>query len=435
MTIRVAVVGAGISGLSAAYHLPDDVHVTVYESQDTPGGHAHTVEVDEDGRTIGVDTAFVVFNARTYPDLSAFFDKLGVDVLDHTGGFDFFDLDRGLNYGTAEFELTEEEIAARYPADFLPLWRDAERFHREAPRDFLRKRTDLSLGDYLDRGGYSDAFKYGYVVLLATAVWSVPAELIWEMPATTVIAFFMSHDPGGLGGRSVAWKTVTGGSVRYVRRVVDALNGTVRTGAPVTRVREDADGVVVATAAGEERHDYAVLAAHADQSLAVLENPTPFQADVLGTVRYSATRAILHTDPAAMPPRRERWQSWNYGLKTVDGTPRTWVAYYMNALQGFTAERDYFVTLDSPIVPRDELVVRELPFTHPVIDLDVRAMQRTIHDVNAPGGRIKLAGSYFHAPRIGVDLIGSHEAGFVSGRKAAEAVARELHTEAHRTAH
>ncbi|MFD5587228.1 NAD(P)/FAD-dependent oxidoreductase [Streptomyces sp. NPDC127063] len=435
MTIRVAVVGAGISGLSAAYHLPDDVHVTVYESQDTPGGHAHTVEVDEDGRTIGVDTAFVVFNARTYPDLSAFFDKLGVDVLDHTGGFDFFDLDRGLDYGTAEFELTEEEIAARYPADFLPLWRDAERFHREAPRDFLRGRTDLSLGDYLDRGGYSDAFKYGYVVLLATAVWSVPAELIWEMPATTVIAFFMSHDPGGLGGRSVAWKTVAGGSVRYVRRVVDALNGTVRTGAPVTRVREDADGVVVATAAGEERHDYAVLAAHADQSLAVLENPTPFQAEVLGTVRYSATRAILHTDPAAMPPRRERWQSWNYGLKTVDGTPRTWVAYYMNALQGFTAERDYFVTLDSPIVPRDELVVRELPFTHPVIDLDVRAMQRTIHDVNAAGGRIKLAGSYFHAPRIGVDLIGSHEAGFVSGRKAAEAVARELHTEAHRTAH
>lgn len=435
MTIRVAVVGAGISGLSAAHHLPDDVHVTVYESQDTPGGHAHTVEVDEDGRTIGVDTAFVVFNARTYPDLSAFFDKLGVRVLDHTGGFDFFDLDRGLDYGTAEFELTEEEIAARYPADFLPLWRDAERFHREAPRDFLRKRTDLSLGDYLDRGGYSDAFKYGYVVLLATAVWSVPAELIWQMPATTVIAFFMSHDPGGLGGRSVAWKTVAGGSVQYVRRVVDALNGTVRTGAPVTRVREEADGVVVATAAGEERYDYAVLAAHADQSLAVLENPTPFQAEILRTVRYSATRAILHTDPAAMPPRRERWQSWNYGLKTVDGTPRTWVAYYMNALQGFTAAQDYFVTLDSPIVPRDELIVRELPFTHPVIDLDVRAMQRTIHDVNATGGRIKLAGSYFHAPRIGVDLIGSHEAGFVSGRKAAEAIARELHTAAHRTAH
>ncbi|MFJ6087361.1 NAD(P)/FAD-dependent oxidoreductase [Streptomyces sp. NPDC092369] len=434
MTTRVAVVGAGISGLSAAHHLPDDVEVTVYESQDRPGGHARTVEVDENGRTIGVDTAFVVFNARTYPELTAFFEKLGVTALDHTGGFDFFDLDRGLDYGTREFELSEDEIAARYPADFLPLWRDAERFHREAPRDFLRKRTDLSLGDYLDRGGYTDAFKYGYVVLLATAVWSVPAELIWEMPATTVIAFFMSHDPGGLGGRSVAWKTVGGGSIEYVRRVVAGVNGKVRTGAEVTRVREDEEGVVVATAAGEERYDLAVLAAHADQTLAVLEDPTQLQAKILRKVRYSETTAILHTDPSSMPPDHARWQSWNYGVKTVDGRPRTWVAYYMNSLQGFTAERDYFVTLDSPIAPRDELVIRELPFTHPVIDLEVRAMQRTIYDVNAPGGRIKLAGSYFHAPRIGVDLIGSHEAGFVSGRLAAEAVTRELHHQANRTA-
>lgn len=133
MTTRVAVVGAGISGLSAAYHLPDDVEVTVYEKEDRPGGHALTVEVEEDGRTIGIDTAFVVFNSRTYPQLSAFFQEIGATALDHTGGFDFFDLDRGLDYGTAEFELTEEEIAGRYPADFLPLWRDAERFHREAP--------------------------------------------------------------------------------------------------------------------------------------------------------------------------------------------------------------------------------------------------------------------------------------------------------------
>ncbi|MGW1727297.1 FAD-dependent oxidoreductase [Streptomyces sp. NPDC002306] len=142
-----------------------------------------------------------------------------------------------------------------------------------------------------------------------------------------------------------------------------AVNGRVRTGTPVTRVREEPDGtVVVATAAGEERHDYAVLAAHADETLALLERPTPRQTEILGKVRYSSTRAVLHTDPSSMPPRRERWQSWNYGVKTVDGSPRTWVAYYMNALQGFTARRDYFVTLDSPIAPRDELVVRELPF-------------------------------------------------------------------------
>ncbi len=425
MTIRVAVVGSGISGLSAAYHLPPDAEVTVYEKDARPGGHAHTVEVEEQGRTLGIDTAFVVFNSRTYPQISAFFEEIGARALDHTGGFDFFDLDRGLDYGTAEFELTEAEIADRYPADFLTLWRDAERFHREAPRDFLRKRTEMPLGEYLARGGYSDAFKYGYVVLLATAVWSVPAELIWEMPATTVIAFFMSHDPGGLGGRSVAWKTIEGGSIEYVRRVVDALNGKVRTTTPVTAVRREGDGVVVTTAAGEERYDYAVLAAHADQTLAMLEEPTPRQAEILGKVRYSSTRAVLHTDPSSMPPDRSRWQSWNYGLKTVDGRTRTWVAYYMNSLQGFTAEQDYFVTLDSPIAPRDDLVVCELPYSHPVIDMEVRAMQKTVYEVN-DSDRIKLAGSYFHSPKIGPDLIGSHEAGFVSGLKAAGAIARDL---------
>ena len=425
MTTRVAVIGAGISGLSAAYHLPPGVEVTVYEKEGRPGGHANTVEVEENGRTIGIDTAFVVFNSRTYPQITGFFQELGATALDHTGGFDFFDLDRGLDYGTAEFELDEAEIARRYPADFQPLWRDAERFHREAPRDFLRKRTDLPLGEYLDRGGYSDAFKYGYVVLLATAVWSVPAELIWEMPATTVIAFFMSHDPGGLGGRSVAWKTVSGGSVEYVRRVVAAVNGTVRTSSPVTGVRDDGDGVTVTTREGAERYDYAVLATHADQSLALLERPTPQQAEILGKVRYSSTTAILHRDPSSMPPDRGRWQSWNYGLKTVDGKPRTWVAYYMNALQGFTAENDYFVTLDSPIVPRDELVIRELPYTHPIIDMGVRSMQSTVYTVNDTG-RIKLAGSYFHSPKIGHDLIGSHESGFVSGLRAAAAVERAV---------
>jgi uncharacterized protein len=425
MTTRVAVVGAGISGLSAAYHLPDNVEVTVYEKDGRPGGHANTIEVVEDGTTIGIDTAFVVFNSRTYPQISEFFAELGVAVLDHNGGFNFFDVDSGLNYGTAEFERTEAEIAARYPAEFLPIWRDAERFHREAPRDFLRKRTDLPLGEYLDRNGYTDAFKYSYVVLLATAVWSVPAELIWEMPATTVIAFYMSHDQGGLGGKSVAWKTVKDGSINYVRAVTSAINGQVRVNAGVTGVRDAGDHVVISSAAGHETYDYAIVASHADQTLSLLERPTQRQIEILERVKYSSTEAILHTDAATMPPAKDRWTSWNYGLKNVDGNPRTWVAYYMNKLQGFTAKQDYFVTLDSPIVPREETVICELPYTHPIINMDVRRMQKTIYQVNE-GGRVKLAGSYFHSPKIGHDLIGSHEAGYVSGLKAAGAVATEI---------
>jgi phytoene dehydrogenase-like protein len=157
---RVGVIGAGVAGLSAAYHLRDDAEITLFESTDRVGGHAHTVCVSEGERELGIDTAFVVFNGRTYPQLTRFFDDLGVGVCDHEGGFNFFDFDSDLQYGSAEMELPEREIAARYPAEFLTLWRDAERFHRDAPRDFLRRRAEVSLGEYLDANGYSDKFRY-----------------------------------------------------------------------------------------------------------------------------------------------------------------------------------------------------------------------------------------------------------------------------------
>ncbi|GAA4598121.1 putative NAD/FAD-binding protein [Actinoplanes octamycinicus] len=421
MSTSVAVVGAGVAGLSTAYHLPEDIDVTVYEKNDYAGGHANTIEVDENGKRLGIDTAFVVFNARTYPQLSQFFADLGVATLDHQGGFNFFDVDSGLNYGTGELALDEDVVRAKYPQAFQTIWREAKRFHTEAPRDFLRGRSNVPLGEYLDRNGYSDEFKYSYVVLLATAVWSVPAELIWEMPATTVIAFYMSHDEGGLGGKSVNWKTVDGGSINYVRRIVESIRGRVRLSEPVIGIRDDGDRVVVTSTGGAREYDYVVLATHADEALKLLERPTGEQQRVLETVRYSATKAVLHTDPAVLPADRSRWQSWNYGKKTVDDRVRTWVAYYMNPLQDLDAERDYFVTLDCPVQPRDETVLKEIDYTHPVIDLGVRAMQKTIYDVNRTG-RIKLAGSYFHSPKIGPDLVGSHEAAFVSGLHAARRV-------------
>ena len=421
MSTSVAVVGAGVAGLSAAYHLPEDIDVTVYERNDYAGGHANTIEVDEDGRRLGIDTAFVVFNARTYPQLSQFFADLEVPTLDHQGGFNFFDLDSGLNYGTAELALDEEIVRSRYPQNFQTIWREAKRFHTEAPRDFLRGRTNVPLGEYLDSNGYSEAFKYSYVVLLATAVWSVPAELIWEMPATTVIAFYMSHDEGGLGGMSVNWKTVGGGSISYVRRIVESIRGRVLLSEPALGIRDEGDRVTVTSATGPRSYDYVVLATHADEALELLERPTGAQRQVLQTVRYSATRAVLHTDPAVLPADRGRWQSWNYGKKTADEQVRTWVAYYMNPLQNLDARNDYFVTLDCPVQPRDETVIKEIDYTHPVIDLGVRSMQKTIYDVNRTG-RVKLAGSYFHSPKIGPDLIGSHEAAFVSGLHAARSV-------------
>ncbi len=424
MRNHVAVVGAGIAGLSAAYHLRDIADVTLFERQDRAGGHANTIEVAEDGETIGVDTAFVVFNDRTYPRLTAFFDELGVTTLDHEGGFNFFDLDEGTQFGTPELELSEDEVTARYPESFVSIWRQAQRFHTQAPRDFIRRNADMSLGEYLDSNGYTEDFKYSYILLVGSAAWSLPAELMWEMPASTLIAFFMSHDEGGLGGKSIAWKTVAGGSVRYVRRVLEEIGGRQRFDTEVTGIREQPDHVAIATTDGVERFDNVVVATHADETMRLLDGPHPGR-EYLEKVAYHSTRAVLHTDPGALLPDRHRWVSWNYGGMRRGGRREAFVVYYMNHIQGFLANRDYFVTLDSPVPIRDELVIAEMDYAHPVVTQAVHDMQFSIYSV-LDSTRIKLCGSYFHSRKVGPDLIGSHEAAFCSGMEAAASVRSDL---------
>lgn len=427
MTRRVAVVGGGISGLSAAYALRGEAEITIYEQNDYLGGHANTVEVDEPstGRTLGLDTAFIVFNAPSYPGLSGFFDELGVKSLAHEGGFFLFDTDTGLQFGTPEFHQSLDDLAEKYPEDFVDICRQARRFHAEAPRDFLRKRAEMPLGEYLQRNGYTEAFASGVVVQLATAVWSMPPRLLWLMPASTFIAFFMAHDAEGLGGRQVSWRTVTGGSISYVRKAVSAIGATLRLADPVVDVAEHATGVTVLTRSGTRAEfDAVVLATHADEALAVLQNPTPAQ-QAVDVVRYNTVDCVLHTDPRVIEGAHERWGSWNFGSGTFDGERRAWPVYYLNKLQGFEADQDYFVTVDYPGEISPEAVIARFVYSHPVITCDVRALQSTIYRAH-DDTRVILAGSYLHSKKLGPDQIGSHEAAFASGREAARVVSRLL---------
>ncbi|MEU1185228.1 FAD-dependent oxidoreductase [Streptomyces sp. NPDC005820] len=426
--VSIAVIGSGPAGISAAYHLRDRARITVFEREHRPGGHANSVEVEENGRVIGLDTAFIVFNRRFYPRLCGFFDELGVETVAHPGGFTFFDQDSGLEFGTDELELDEaaieERYAERYP-EFPHVWREVRRFHEESRRDFVRGRAGMSLGAYLDQGGYSEEFRHSYLIMLCSAVWSVPAELVWEMPAATVIAFFVGHDEGGLGGRRVDWRTVGGGSISYVRKALAATGPDLRVSEPATAVRQEADGVTVTTASGSERFDYAVLATHADEAFALLENPTDAQRAAVEGIRYSGSKVVLHTDPSLMPSDREGWLAWNYGKVKVDGETRCFITYYLNKLQDLTAERDYFVTLDPPGPVDPATVIAEFDYTHPVIDMALRERQSVIYGANE-GTRVKLAGSYFHSKQLGPDLIGSHEAAFSAGADAAAQLLEEL---------
>jgi predicted NAD/FAD-binding protein len=423
---RVAIVGAGVSGLAAAYQLRDAAELAIFEREPRAGGHANTIAVDDPAAgEIGIDTGFIVCNGRTYPQLMGFLDELGVETIDHRGGFNFFDTDSGLQYGSEELDLAEDEVRARYPDEFARIWREARRFHKRGARDYVRGRTNVPLGEYLDSNGYSEEFKRSYVILLGSAVWSVPAELIWEMPASTVLGFFMSHDPGGLGGREVEWRTVLDGSRSYVRCVLEEIGARVELGSAVQAVRETGDAVEVVTAGGAETFDACVVATHADEALALVPDAPERAREMLAKVRYSPAVATVHTDPSILPADRGRWQSWNYGSATVDGEQRTYVVWWMNHLQGFEASRDYFLTLDCPLPLAPEAVIREIPYTHPVVTVEVRDMQQDVYEA-CQDGRIKFCGSYFHSKQLGADLIASHEAAFSSGTEAGRAVRREL---------
>src|SRR5664279_2938478 len=199
---RVAVVGAGVAGISAAYHLRGAAEVTLFDAADRVGGHANTIEIQENGATVGLDTAFVVYNEAHYPTFTKFLADLGVPTKAHPGKFSYFDLSRDQCYVSDDFALSQDEFAAKYPPEIASLWAQERRFSHESRRDFLRGRTNVPLGEYLESNGYSAEFRYGFIVLLATAVWSVPPDQIWEMPASTVIAFFFAHGYEGLGSRS-----------------------------------------------------------------------------------------------------------------------------------------------------------------------------------------------------------------------------------------
>ena len=419
---RVAVIGSGVAGLSATYTMRGRAEVVIFEKDDQVGGHASTVElVEEDGTTVGIDTAFVVFNPRAYPRFSAFIEENGVAWVPHVGGFTFFDRAAGVQYDSDDFALERAELERRYPGWLCSVIDEARRFHRESGRHLRTGEADLPLAEYLERNHYSPRFRDAYIGLLSMVVWSVPPELGWTMPASTVIAFFFWHGIGGLGGTRIDWRTVKGGCINYVRRLLEVARPEVRTGVEVTAVEDVGDQVTVRTAAGTERFDYAVLATHADDACRLLVGPaSEEQRRLLAPVRYNHANVVLHTDASVMPPDRSTWRTWNYGSDEVDGARRGWVVYYMNRVQELAARRDYFVTVDYPGPLRPETVIRSFAYTHPIIDMDVHRVQDRIYSLNQMN-RIKLCGTYFHA-RGSLESIGFHEAGFSSGAEAGAAV-------------
>ncbi len=311
---RIAVVGSGISGLSAAWLLSRAHDVTLYERDGRLGGHANTVEVPGlDGRPVAVDTGFIVFNEATYPNFCAMLDHLG--VASHATEMSFaVSLDGGrLEYsGTSLGGLFAQRRNILRPR-FWSMLQDLLRFYRSATRDAEDLRSQsISLGDYLDAGRYGRAFRDDHLLPMAGAIWSAPCAEILSYPASAFIRFHDNHGLLKLSGRP-AWRTVVGGSRSYVAALRQDFAGEICTGMPIARIRRTAEGVILDGEQGWSRpFDQVVIATHAKEALAMLAEPTAEECELLGAFRYSQNLAVLHTDEALMPRRRAAWSSWNH---------------------------------------------------------------------------------------------------------------------------
>jgi predicted NAD/FAD-binding protein len=411
---KIAVVGSGISGLSAAWLLSQGHEVTLYEAAPRLGGHTFTTDATVGGQTVAVDMGFIVYNEVTYPNLTAMFDHLGVATRATDMSFAVSLEGGAVEYGGLGLAPLLARPSNLLRPRFWSMLRDLFRFYREAPADrpFLDDAT--TLGEYLDTRGYGAAFRDDHLLPQAAAIWSAPVEAISEFPAAAFIRFFENHGLLKLVGRPV-WRTVLGGSRSYIEKLVAPLGERVRTGVAVRNVRREGDHVWVSDSRGvSERFDAVVIATHAREALAMLHHPTLREQSLLGAFSYTSNQAVLHTDVRLMPRRQGVWSAWNYvGGLDGEGRRKLCVTYWMNLLQGLKSSRPLLVTLNPVTPPDPSQVICSETFQHPVFDQAALRAQRLLWTLQGQGG-IWYCGAHFGA--------GFHEDGLQSGLAAAEAL-------------
>ncbi|GAB4366313.1 MAG: NAD/FAD-binding protein [Kiloniellaceae bacterium] len=407
--------GAGIAGLGAAWALAGRHRITVYEEADYLGGHANTRAVTVDGRCLPVDTGFIVYNETNYPQLTKLFDHVGVASEASDMSFAVSLDDGALEYeGSARGLLVQPGNLLR-PSHLLML-RDLLRFYRNAPALLDDPAAgEPSLGEFLAAGGYSRAFAEQHILPMGAAIWSSTLERMRDFPARSFVRFFVNHRLFDLGQRP-RWRTVSGGSREYVRRLSASFANRVRVKSPVTGLRRTPSGVVLRTPyGGEEAFDHVILATHADQALRILgDDASSAERQILGAFRYQQNRAVLHSDTALMPRRRKAWASWNYLTGAgEDGRTGVCVSYWMNRLQNLPTPTPVIVTLNPLRAPAADKTVAEFLYDHPQFDAAALAAQRRLPHIQGER-RTWFCGSYCGN--------GFHEDGLEAGLAVARAL-------------
>jgi len=415
---RIAVVGSGIAGLGSAWLLQKQGHaVTLFEAEPRLGGHSHTVNVTLDGVTAPIDTGFLVFNERTYPRLMALFAELGVAST-------LSEMSFSVRVDAGRLEWAGTDLAALFaqPRNALrpKFWRmlaDIARFNRDTTAMVARDAVwSMSLGEYLDHGGYSTAFREWYLLPMAAAIWSSPRKDLLDFPLPAFVRFCHNHGLLRIADRP-QWRTVVGGSRAYVAKIADKL-ADVRLATPVERIQRRPGSVEITAGGRTGRFDGVVLACHSDQALSLLADPSSHETRLLGQIRYQANRVVLHTDIGLLPRARRAWSAWNY-LATEDTTGEQPVAvsYLINRLQPLPFATPVIVTLNPPFEPERARVLQEFEYSHPLLDSNALAAQQGIAALQG------MRRSWYAGAWLGY---GFHEDGLVSAHAVADGIAERV---------
>ena len=403
---RVAIIGTGIAGMGAAHFLQKDLDLTLFEKNDYVGGHTNTVTVDEEGRNVPIDTGFMVFNRVTYPNLIRLFAELGVETKPTSMSFSVQHTASGLEFcGSGLSGLFAQRRNLLSPR-FIRMLLQIDRFNsvcEEVLHDPLY--ADMTLQEYVAIKNFGDDFLYRYIVPMSSAVWSTPIDRMLRFPAFSLVRFFKNHGFLGLNTQH-QWYTVVNGSQSYREKLISPFRDRIRVNAGVVRVeRSDNGAEIVLKDGSREKYDKVIFASHADETLAMLSEPTALEQRLLSHFTYQENIALLHTDESVMPKTRRAWSSWNYRIDGDQDALQPSTVYWMNSLQQVSDKKNYFVNINGEERVDPAKVLRRIVYTHPVYTVESQRAQKSLSLLNA-GGPFYFCGSYFR--------YGFHEDGLLS---------------------
>ena len=390
---KVAIVGTGMAGMSAAYFLKDHFDLTIFEKNDYIGGHTNTVYVNENGEQKPIDTGFIVFNEVTYTNMVKLFHELKVPYYDSDMSFSVMETDSGLEYnGSSLWNGLFAQKKNLFSPSFWKMLLDIQKLCKLAPKLVEDPRFEnLTVRDLVLTEGYGKNFLDHFVVPMSSAVWSTPHMKVLDFPARTLIRFFLNHGFLGLDTQH-QWKTVKGGSETYKQKIIEKVRDRIKVSSGVTQVVVTGNQVKLTTVKGESYDfDHVVFASHADEALEMIKNPTELQRELLSSFKYQENIAVLHTDSSLMPKIKKNWSSWNFVYKEND----SFTVYYMNRLQNISKKKEYFININGErFVARDKIIKR-IVYHHPLFDRKAIKAQERLPELNKGKPPLYFCGSYF----------------------------------------